>query len=218
MNFLPYRSTPAVCDTSHVNERAEIERIKERIRQLMVEKDIKAKPLSKAAGKGETFIRDFFAADDLKIGNLHRVADALNVTISDIIGSGMVSVSGRVGAGGSVIFEEAEDGFAPRPPGITGEVEALEVSGDSMLPRYSSGDIVYIARDHEGILESDIGEYCAVRLATGETYVKQLSRGSRPGFFTLLSLNAEPITDVELTWAAPIIFVLPRAARRRLGF
>lgn len=207
-----------MCDTSHVNERAEIERIKERIRQLMTEKGIKAKPLSKAAGKGETFIRDFFEADDLKIGNLHRVANALEVTISDIIGSGLVPVSGRVGAGGSVIFEEAEDGFAPRPPGISGEVEALEVSGDSMLPRYSSGDIVYIARDHDGVLEVDIGEYCAVRLTSGETYVKQLSRGSRPGYFTLLSLNAEPIPDVELAWAAPIIFVLPRAARRRLGF
>ena len=104
----------------------------------------------------------------------------------------------------------------PRPPGITGRLEALEVVGDSMLPRYSSGDVVYISRDIDGVLDAYIGEYCAVRLTSGETYVKLLARGSRPGFFTLRSLNAADIEDVEVEWATPIIFVMPRAGRAAL--
>lgn len=201
-----------------MNERSEVERIKERLKRLMDEKGIKAKPLSKRAGKGETFVRDLFDGADVKVGNLHSLARALDVSLVDIIGNGQVTLAGRVGAGGEVIFEEVNDGLVPRPPGMPGEIEALEVSGTSMLPRYSSGDVVYISRGHDGVAADDIGEYCAVRLTTGETYVKQLAYGSKPGFFTLRSLNAEDIVDVELEWATPVIFVLSRAARRRLGF
>lgn len=205
------------CDTSHVDERAEIERVKASIRRLMAQKNMAAKPLSKKAGKGETFVRDMFEAADVKIGPLHRIADALDVTVADIVGGAMVTVAGRIGAGGTVIYESVGDAEAPRPPGLSGRIEALEVEGSSMLPRYSPGDIVYIAGEAAGVSQEDIGEFCAVRLTTGETYIKQLSYGSRPGLFTLRSLNAEDIEDVEVEWATPIIFVLPRAARRRLG-
>jgi len=198
----------------------EITRVREALRRLMDRKGIKAKPLSKAAGLGETFVRDLLERDvaDLKLGNLRKLAGALDVNLEDLIGSASVKVVGRVGAGGSVIFEEVVSGRVPQPPGMGGELEALEVDGSSMLPRYSPGDIVYIARDAQGIDAEDIGDFCVVRLTSGETYVKQLARGSRPGFWDLRSLNAEDIVDVELEWATPVIFVLPRAARRRLGF
>lgn len=202
----------------HMDERAEIERIKDRLRHLMEAKQIKAKPLSKRAGKGETFVRDMLDGDDVKIGNLHRLAGALDVTLSEIIGTGTVRVAGRIGAGGEVIHEEADGGRVPSPAGFGTEVEALEVEGSSMFPRYSSGDIVYIEKGERGLREADIGDFCAVRLTTGETYIKQIAYGSRPGFWTLRSLNAEDITDVEIEWAQPVIFVLPRAARLRLGY
>jgi DNA-binding Xre family transcriptional regulator len=218
VKFPHYALQHFACDTSHMNERDEIDRVKGSLKRLMEEKGIKAKPLSKKAGKGETFVRDLFEGDDVKVGNLHRLAEALDVTLADIIGGGHIIVAGRIGAGGEVIFEEVNDGVVPRPPGLSGPIEALEVEGSSMLPRYSSGDVVYIARTSGGVEKDDIGEFCAVRLKTGETYVKQLAVGSRPGFFTLRSLNAEDIVDVELEWATPIIFVMPRAARRRLGF
>ena len=198
----------------------EVARVKAELRRLMDLKGIKAKPLAKLAGLGETAVRDIFEREgaDMKVGTLHKLAAALDVTIDDIVGAAEVSVVGRVGAGGNVIYDEDRAGTAPRPPGLAIPVEALEVDGSSMLPRYSSGDIVYIAREHDGAAEEDIGEFCAVRLVTGETYIKQLAHGSRPGFYTLRSLNAEDIVDVEIEWATPIVFVLPRAARRRLGF
>jgi repressor LexA len=198
----------------------EVARVKAELRRLMDLKGIKAKPLAKKAGLGETAVRDIFEREgsDMKVGTLHKLAIALDSTIDDIVGATGVSIVGRVGAGGNVIYAEDHAGTAPRPPGLAIPVEALEVDGSSMLPRYSSGDVVYIAREHDGVVDEDIGEFCAVRLVSGETYIKQLAYGSRPGFFTLRSLNAEDIVDVELEWATPIVFVLPRAARRRLGF
>jgi repressor LexA len=201
-----------------MDEKDEIERVKASIRRLMAAKNLKAKPLSKLAGKGETFVRDMFEAADVKIGPLHSIANALEVSVADIVGGDEMRISGKVGAGGSLIFEEVDLGPTARPAGFGDKLQAFEIDGSSMLPRYSSGDVVYISRDTDGVDERDIGEFCAVRIKTGETYVKQLAYGSRPGFFTLRSLNAEDITDVELEWATPIVFVLPRAARRRLGY
>ncbi|MBM3928414.1 MAG: helix-turn-helix domain-containing protein [Sphingomonadales bacterium] len=203
-----------------MSDQYEVARVKAELRRLMTLKGIKAKPLAKKAGLGETAVRDIFEREgaDMKVGTLHKLAAALDVTIDDIVGASAVSIVGKIGAGGTVIYNEGDNGPAPRPPGLAIPVEALEVDGSSMLPRYSPGDVVYIAREHDGVSEDDIGEFCAVRLTTGETYIKQLALGTRPGFFTLRSLNAEDIIDVEIEWATPIIFVLPRAARRRLGF
>ncbi|MCK0531474.1 S24 family peptidase [Sphingobium agri] len=199
----------------------ELQRVRDALRKAMARKGMKNKPLAQKAGLGDTSVRDLLDNEDrdIKLGTLHRIAGALEVDIRDLVGgANTVPLRGSVGAGGSVIYEEVDDRTAPLPPGLGSNVEALEVQGTSMLPRYSSGDIVYIATDIRGVSEEDIGDYCAVRLSTGETYVKLLAHGSRPGFFTLRSLNAEDIVDVELEWATPIIFVMPRAARRRLGF
>lgn len=217
---LIYPHSIRTCEKAHMPDSYEVARVKAELRRLMELKGIKAKPLAKLAGLGETAVRDIFEREgaDMKVGTLHKLAGALDVTIDDIIGAAAVPLVGRVGAGGNVIYTEVHEGSVPRPPGLATPVEALEVDGSSMLPRYSSGDIVYIAREHDGVVEEDIGEFCAIRVTTGETYIKQLSYGSRPGFFTLRSLNAEDIVDVELEWATPIVFVLPRAARRRLGF
>ena len=201
-----------------MTEQDEIDRIKGSIRRLMIAKGIKAKPLSKLAGKGETFVRDMFDAADVKLGPLHSIANALEVSVSDIVGGEEMRIGGRVGAGGSIVFDEVDLGPTFRPSGFGEKLQAFEIDGSSMLPRYSPGDVVYISPEKDGVNEEDVGDYCAVRLSTGETFVKQLAYGSRPGFFTLRSLNAEDIIDVELLWAAPIVFVLSRSARRRLGY
>ena len=216
-----YRSPNDTCDTTHMHDPAdELQKVRAALRRVMAQKGIRNKPLAKMAGLGETSVRDLLDNEDrdIKLGTLHKIAGALEISIDDLLGGAAVVVVGKVGAGGNVIFEEVAHGLVPRPPGLGGNLEALEVSGSSMLPRYSSGDIVYISRAHDGVNPDDVGEYCAVRLTTGETYIKQLTYGSRPGFFTLRSLNDEDIIDVEIEWATPIIFVLPRAARRRLGF
>lgn len=208
-----------MCDTGRMQRTDEVARVREALRRVMERKGIKPKPLAQRARLGDTSVRDFLDNDDrdIKIGTLHKLAGALDIPIEELVGTNQVAIAGRIGAGGSVIYAEAPDGFVPRAPGVGGDLEALEVQGDSMLPRYSSGDVVYISRSHDGALDEYLGEYCAVRLVTGETYLKILARGSRPGFFTLRSLNAADIEDVEIEWATPVMAVLPRVARRRLG-
>lgn len=220
VQHLIYRARPAMCDKTHMSQDYEVARVKAEIKRLMAIKGLKSKPLAKKAGLGETLVRDMFEREgsDMKVGTLHKLAGALDVSVDDILGAAGVPIVGRVGAGGNIVYEATEIGSAPRLPGMGGRLEALEVDGTSMLPRYSSGDVVYISIERQGVHPEDVGEYCAVRLTTGETYLKLLAHGSRPGFYTLRSLNAEDIVDVELEWATPIVFVVPRATRRHMGF
>lgn len=208
-----------MCDETHMENQTEMDMIRAALERAMERKGIKRKPLAAKAGLGETSVRDLLErGTDVRVGTLRKLADALDVQLEDLIGSRQVAVTGRVGAGGEVVFEDAGVlATVPRPPGAMGPLEAFEVIGDSMLPRYSSGDVVYVNRAVEGIMPDYIGEYCACRLQSGGTYIKLLARGSRPGYWTLRSLNAADIEDVELAWATPILFVLPHFSRRQLA-
>jgi len=90
---------------------------------------------------------------------------------------------------------------------------ALVVCGDSMLPKYEPGDVIYIRRDHDGVLPAYLNRYCAVHLSDGGTYLKILAPGSAANRYTLRSLNAADMVDVEVTWAAPVLFVMPALTR-----
>lgn len=145
---------------------------------------------------------------------LERLANQLGVTPVEILGDD-VPIVGRIGAGGSIVFEDI--GVVEtirRPPETTGPLVGLEVAGESMLPKFDPGDVIFISRTREGVDPADIGSYCAVRLYSGETYLKILAKGSQPGRFTLRSWNAADIEDVELEWATPIRATIPKHARR----
>ena len=144
---------------------------------------------------------------------LDRIAKELDCAPLDILGD-EVPVVGKIGAGGSVIYEDVgNEDTIKRPPETPGVLVGLEVAGESMLPKYDPGDVIFISRDSPGVDPEDIGAYCACRLRTGETYLKKLARGSRPGLYTLRSLNGVDIEDVELEWATPVRASIPRHAR-----
>lgn len=121
-----------------------------------------------------------------------------------------VRLAGFVGAGQEVYqFDEDGAGWVDAPPGDNGTVtEAVEVRGDSMLPLYRDGALLYYSRQ----LPPDemVGEMCVVRLEDERMLVKYVRRGSERGLFTLVSLNAPDIEDVALQWAAPIDWIKPR--------
>lgn len=200
-----------------MGEVIDLSTIRDALRRQMEKTGWKAKPLAKAAGMGETAVRDILKnnGQDVRVGTLVRLASVLNCDLEELIASPRVQLAGYIGAGGSVIFEDPLPDEEPvlRPPGLSGEITALEVRGDSMLPKYESGDIIYIQRQHEGVLPEYIGEYCAVRLSSGETFLKKLAFGSREGVYTLVSLNAADMADVEVDWATPVLFVMPRRSR-----
>jgi transcriptional regulator with XRE-family HTH domain len=145
---------------------------------------------------------------------LDRLCPILKCTPADILGD-EVPVVGKIGAGGSIVFEDlGNDDTISRPPETNGELVGLEVVGDSMLPKFDPGDLVFISREYDGIDPADIGAICACRLVTGETYLKQVLRGTKPGAWTLRSYNASDMENVELVWATPIRASKPRHARR----
>lgn len=145
---------------------------------------------------------------------LDRLSQILNCAPSDILGD-LVPIVGRIGAGGTIAFDDLGfDEMVPRPPETAGELIGLEVHGESMLPKFDPGDIIYISRDNDGVDMQDVGAVCACRLVTGETYLKQLAKGTKPNLFTLRSYNAADMEDCELAWATPIRAITPKHARR----
>lgn len=214
-----YPPPAKMCDTPPImgGASARIKEIQAAIEREMKRVGIAAKPLSIAAKLGPTAVRDILKDDtqDVKLGTLARLASVLDVDLEVLLGAPRVPVVGFIGAGGTVIFEDmGVEETVLRPPAISGPLIALEVRGDSMLPKYEPGDVVYIQRNHDGILPEYVGEYCAVRLTSGETFLKRLAFGSGEGRWTLQSLNAADMTDVELEWATPVLFIMPRRARQ----
>lgn len=196
------------------NEPTDLNAFREALQRAMIRKGIKAKRLSKVAGLGETAVRDILDKGvEPRVGTLIKIADALEIPASSLFGS-QVPVLGKIGAGGCVLFDESDEPeLVDRPPGAVGRLMALRVTGDSMLPVYRDGDIIYVNRDHEGVLPDYIGEECAVHTVEGGTFLKVLAHGTQPNRFTLRSFNAGDMENVELVWATPVLFVMRNRKR-----
>ena len=132
-----------------------------------------------------------------------------------------VPIMGRVGAG-AVIEPENEQvppeglGEVQLPFPIAEETIAFEVAGDSMLPKYENGDIIVVYRDQRHPLTIFYGEEAAVRLKSGERYLKTIERGKSAHSVNLTSFNAKPINGVKLEWIGEICVTLPRGQNERL--
>ena len=87
---------------------------------------------------------------------------------------------------------------------------AVTVRGNSGLPVYKQGEVVVCSRTAGTNENSYLGSDCVVMLRTGEAYLKKVIRGARLGTVTLLSYNGDPIENVSIEWAAPVVMVLRR--------
>ena len=118
--------------------------------------------------------------------------------IIDYLELNSVPIMGRVGAGATIEPEHEQVppeglGDVELPFPIAEETIAFEVAGDSMLPKYENGDIIVVFREQRHPLSSFYGEEAAVRLKTGERYLKTIERGKSASVVNLTSFNAKPI-------------------------
>ena len=143
-----------------------------------------------------------------------RLAPHLGVRADRLWDGPQIPVIGYVGAGARVYaYEDMLDAgeTIERPPLTTGDLFAVEVKGDSMMPLAEEGwHIVYAA---EASVDENvvIDRVCVVQLDEDESMlVKRVRRGSKPYHYHLLSTNADPIIDVRLRWAAVVKAIVPR--------
>lgn len=123
----------------------------------------------------------------------------------------MVPVVGYVGAGAEVFavddhakgagFDEVEIPI----DGMSRSTVAVQVRGDSMLPVYRPGDLIFYDRNDNGDLLHLIGKDCVVRLTDGRTFVKELHHSN--GEFWLHSYNSTPMINVDIEWAAKVAVI-----------
>ncbi|MCK1742944.1 LexA family transcriptional regulator [Bradyrhizobium sp. 139] len=143
------------------------------------------------------------------------------IPIMEYLELNLAPIMGRVGAG-AVIEPDYEQvppeglGDVALPFPIMEETVAFEIVGDSMLPKYESGDVVVVYKDQRHPLSSFYGEEAAVRLKTGERYLKTIERGKTPSVVNLTSFNAKPIVGVKLEWVGEICLSMPKGQLERL--
>lgn len=143
-----------------------------------------------------------------------RLAPHLGVKPDELYEGPQIPVIGFVGAGARVYaYDDLLDAgeTIDRPPMTTGDLFAVEVKGDSMLPLAEEGwHIVYTAEatvDEHAVLN----KVCVVQLEIDDSMlVKRVVRGSKPYHYYLLSTNAAAIEDVQLRWAAVVKAIVPR--------
>jgi phage repressor protein C with HTH and peptisase S24 domain len=143
-----------------------------------------------------------------------RLAPHLNVRPDQLFEGPQIPVIGYVGAGQRVYayddMLDAGDTIA-RPPMTAGDLLAVEVKGDSMLPLAEEGwHIVYTA---EATVDEHVvlNKVCVVQLDEDESMlVKRVMRGTKPYHYHLHSTNAALIEDVRLRWAAVVKAIVPR--------
>jgi len=81
---------------------------------------------------------------------------------------------------------------------------ALEVRGDSMEPLISDGFLLFYEERFHGVPAEYINRICVVWIEGDGCLVKKIRKGTKPGYYTLESLNnsTKPIENARVAYTA----------------
>jgi phage repressor protein C with HTH and peptisase S24 domain len=191
------------------------------LQELIDEKGTNATQLAKDAGLGQRSVANILdgSSQSPRENTLRAIAAALGVSATRLLTGAedarvQVPIVGIASAGDGwtpvdTDYDEAADFVLG-----AADMMAIEVRGDSMHPVYRNGDLLICRREPAKNIANQVGKDCVVQTIKNEHFVKKLTRSptSPRGFYTLLSYNTatEPIYDVALAWAAPILWVKRR--------
>lgn len=132
-----------------------------------------------------------------------------------------LKIHGVVSAGGVIQTDveniDGHDGLGeievpfPLPEGVM----ALQVTGESMWPRYDPGDIIICLTRHRAP-EELLGFEACVITDEGNRYLKRLTEANKKGLFNLESFNAAPIKSAKVTRAMEVHSVVRVGQWRKL--
>lgn len=155
------------------------------------------------------------ATDSLKGTTEQKVAAAFGVPVTHLFDDAPrreVAVAYYVGAGSMVhAFAEGQGpfDFVEGPEDATDATVAAVVRGASMGPWFD-GWLVFFDDVRRPVTPDLIGEICVVGLPDGRVLLKKLQASRTRGLYHLLSQFEEPMTDVEVEWAAKVTMMRPR--------
>lgn len=182
--------------------------IAKRIKQVAKIRHIKTTDMFESIGLGKNTLTNFKTSMP-KADNLAKIADYLNCSVDYLLGRTDIqniyihpvnSKGGNVSlppmektiilpfyrtpssaGSGSMLFDEIPVEYMNVPKTIeTSDADfMIEVRGDSMIPKFSDGDIILV-KQSESIYENEIGVF----ILNGESFVKKMGKGC------LISLNS----------------------------
>ncbi|MEL6678118.1 MAG: helix-turn-helix transcriptional regulator [Pseudomonadota bacterium] len=155
----------------------------------------------------------------LNSDHIPRFAAALGVSAQEIVtgDARTVEVDGYVEDNGRVAMSPAG---TVAVPSLFDErwVQAIEVATASLQPVFSPGDMLFFDEPAEDAAialnhgKAQFDRINVVRTFDGRTFVRQITRGDRPGTYHLIPITraGEAEYNAQLRWAQPIRLALAK--------
>lgn len=191
----------------------EIDGTVSKLRELQKKAGLTLQQVADAAGTTNQQIGMLERGDRrLTVDWIDRIAPVLGVRPQELLSTAAVPLRGYVGAGSEAHYYGLADDpgeEVPMPPNGNANTVAVEVRGDSLGSLFNRW-LVYYDELHDPPTADLLRKLCVVGLADGRVLVKQIRKGSAPGFYHLHSQTEGVIEDVVISWAAEVKAMTPR--------